>query len=158
LVLSVSEHCRSLCARTRSRQSRELNTMTALASWLNAFNKSLSKRRQSKRRASRTPLQVEALENRLLPAGPWTPPAHQMNLGYDPPMMLLTDGTVLALGNSGSPCWRLTPDASGSYINGTWSQVAAMQDSRLYFPSEVLPDGRVFVAGGEYGNGQQDGE
>ena len=27
-----------------------------------------------------------------------------------------------------------------------------MHDSRLYFSSQVLKDGRVFVAGGEYGS------
>ena len=73
--------------------------------------------------------------------------------------MLLTDGTVLvkttagdtdAIGNT----WdRLTPDASGSYINGTWSTIAPMHFSRLYFSTQVLPDGRLYVAGGEYGSG-----
>jgi hypothetical protein len=48
--------------------------------------------------------------------------------------------------------YRLTPDIHGSYVNGTWTTLAAMHDARLYFSSDVLPDGRVFVAGGEYGS------
>jgi hypothetical protein len=67
--------------------------------------------------------------------------------------LLLTDGTVLVLQNNGTSCSRLKPDASGSYSNGTWLPTASMNDSRLYFASMVLPDGRVFVGGGEYGTG-----
>jgi hypothetical protein len=76
---------------------------------------------------------------------------------FDPgAMFLLTDGTVMVqdLGPTagGSPdWWRLTPDSSGSYVNGTWSQAASMPDS--YSPhayaSAVLPDGRLAVEGGE---------
>lgn len=65
-------------------------------------------------------------------------------------MMLLTDGTVIFLGQ---PCSRLTPDIHGSYVNGTWSTLAPMHDSRTYYSSQVLRDGRVFVCGGEYGTG-----
>ncbi len=65
--------------------------------------------------------------------------------------MLLTDGTVIFLGQ---PCTRLTPDIHGSYVNGTWSTLAPMHDSRTYYSSQVLPDGRVWVCGGEYGSGK----
>jgi hypothetical protein len=69
-------------------------------------------------------------------------------------MMLLSDGTVMAQGGgstTASKIWyQLTPDASGSYQNGTWSQLASMSLERLYYASNVLPDGRVFVEGGEY--------
>src|SRR5690349_13322052 len=75
-------------------------------------------------------------------------------------MLLLPDGTVMAAKNydiantTPSNIWyRLTPDANGSYANGTWSTLAPMQRTRLYYPSQVLRDGRVFVAGGEYGTG-----
>jgi hypothetical protein len=49
----------------------------------------------------------------------------------------------------------LTPDNSGSYVNGTWSQAASLPVgySPLYFASAVLPDGRVIVEGGEYNFG-----
>src|SRR5262249_40980736 len=68
--------------------------------------------------------------------------------------MLLSDGTVMIQGGGGafaSKNWyKLTPDASGSYINGTFSPRASMGLERLAFPSNVLPDGKVFVLGGEY--------
>ena len=68
-------------------------------------------------------------------------------------MLLLTDGTVMCQ-NSGNTTWYLlTPDIHGSYLNGTWSTLAPMHDSRRYYSSQVLRDGRVFVAGGEYGTG-----
>jgi Galactose oxidase, central domain len=75
-------------------------------------------------------------------------------------MLLLSDGTVMVANNydlatttPGSAWYRLTPDATGSYVNGTWSALASMQDTRLYYSSMVLKDGRVFVAGGEFGTG-----
>jgi len=48
--------------------------------------------------------------------------------------------------------WRLTPDVSGSYLNGTWSQLASLPAgyAPLYYSSAVLKDGRVLVMGGEY--------
>jgi hypothetical protein len=64
-------------------------------------------------------------------------------------MMLLTDGTVMV--KTGNAAWsRLSPSATGSYVNGTWSALAPMSTGRLYFASNVLQDGRVFVLGGEY--------
>ncbi len=72
-------------------------------------------------------------------------------------MHLLPDGTVMVSKNDGSTIgnawYRLTPDVHGSYVNGTWTTLAPAHDTRLYYPSEVLRDGRVFVAGGEYGTG-----
>jgi hypothetical protein len=65
-------------------------------------------------------------------------------------MLLLTDGTVMCSESDGMHWWRLTPDAYGNFIQGTWSPLASAHHARLYFASAVLPDGRVFVAGGEY--------
>ena len=76
-------------------------------------------------------------------------------------MMLLSDGTVMAANNSnaiGNAWYRLTPDSHGSYLNGTWITLAPMHDTRLYYSSAVLKDGRVFVAGGEYGTGASTSE
>lgn len=74
-------------------------------------------------------------------------------------MLLLTDGTVLVKTDScksdttATSTWaKLTPDNHGSYINGTWTTIAPMHDTRVYFASQVLKDGRVFVAGGEIEN------
>ncbi|MGC9987128.1 MAG: Ig-like domain repeat protein [Terriglobales bacterium] len=85
--------------------------------------------------------------------------------------LLLTDATVIAIdcGNSLSGEWyKLTPDITGSYVNGTWTEIATLpvfynvdgwveiQYSPLNFASAVLPDGRVIVMGGEY-NGPYEG-
>ena len=57
------------------------------------------------------------------------------NLGV---MLLLSDGTVMAKGDTcncdsvGTNLWnKLTPDSHGSYVNGTWSNIAPMHDSRV---------------------------
>jgi hypothetical protein len=66
--------------------------------------------------------------------------------------LLLTDGSVI-IQDAGCPdWWRLTPDNTGSYVNGTWTQIASLPDgySPLYHSSAVLPDGRVIIMGGEY--------
>jgi hypothetical protein len=94
----------------------------------------------------------------LAGAQSWAPLSNQ------PPVpiqttLLLTDGTVMAQETSNGlgtgNWWKLTPDNTGSYQNGTWSQRGSMPSG--YAPrdyaSAVLPDGRVVVVGGEY-NGQ----
>jgi hypothetical protein len=66
--------------------------------------------------------------------------------------LLLTDGTAMVHQYNSPNWWRLTPDMTGSYVNGTWSQLASMPSdyAPLYFASAVLADGRVIVEGGEY--------
>lgn len=66
--------------------------------------------------------------------------------------LLLTDGTVMVQPIESNSWWRLTPDNFGSYINGTWTQVASLPSGYgpLYYASAVLPDGRLLVEGGEY--------
>lgn len=64
-------------------------------------------------------------------------------------MFLLTDGTVMVQDEGGSTWKRLVP-ANGSYLNGTWLDVAPMGVGRLYYASGMLRDGRVLVSGGEY--------
>jgi len=68
------------------------------------------------------------------------------------PALLLTDGTVMVHDACGADWWKLTPDNTGSYINGSWTQLASLPSgySPLYYASAVLPDGRVIVEGGEY--------
>ncbi|MEP7119072.1 MAG: kelch repeat-containing protein, partial [Acidobacteriota bacterium] len=65
---------------------------------------------------------------------------------------LLTDGSVMCQQEGGVRWKRLTPDAFGSYINGSWSELAPMHWTRRYYASAVLQDGRVIVCGGEYSN------
>jgi hypothetical protein len=89
---------------------------------------------------------------RAMAVGTLTPLTHTAPSSVDL-MLLLSDGTVMVQRSGISSNWyRLTPDIHGSYVNGTWTTLAAMHDARLYFSSDVLPDGRVFVAGGEYGS------
>ena len=60
-------------------------------------------------------------------------------------------------GNSGA--WHiLTPDSTGSYINGTWSSGGCLPSgySPWYFGSQVLLDGKtIVIEGGEYNNGSE---
>ncbi len=96
-------------------------------------------------------------------AGTWAPLTNPAPDNIDL-MLLLSDGTVLAAsgepgaGGFGNAWYKLTPDANGSYLNGTWSTLAPMNYDRLYYSSQVLRDGRVLVAGGEYGTGTNSAE
>jgi len=123
-------------------------------------------------------------------AGNWTPLTHQPtfmnppsacaqypNANCAPPggfsdggvfnANLLTDGSVLVEAITYDDNfsyafveYKLTPDRFGSYLNGTWTQVASIPDAEtslnpngwgpVYFASAVLPDGRVIYEGGEY--------
>lgn len=92
--------------------------------------------------------------------GTWTALKQNSPDTYGGQMLLLTDGTVIIKSEAGGGdgvgnTWeKLTPDIHGSYINGTWSKtIPAMYNTRLDFSSQVLKDGRVYVAGGEYGTG-----
>ena len=97
-----------------------------------------------------------------VPSGTWTALANSPSYASGGGMLLLSDGTVLAKsgggGGQGTIYNKLTPDASGSYINGTWSTIAPMHNDRLYYSTQLLKDGRVYVAGGEYGAGGSHGE
>ncbi len=67
----------------------------------------------------------------------------------------LTDGTVMAQGFGDSDWWRLTPDNTGSYVNGAWTRLATLPAGYVpdAFASAVLADGRLVIEGGEYNNG-----
>jgi hypothetical protein len=93
------------------------------------------------------------------PASPWTPLKNAPPFGTPGTMLLESDGTVLVHNEPDNNTtggttdwWKLTPDSHGSYIDGTWSQIASMPAgyTPLYFASAVLPDGRMIVEGGEY--------
>ncbi len=89
-------------------------------------------------------------------AGTWTA------LANNPPVsvneaLVLSDGSILTDNGSGQ-CARLTPDIHGSYVNGTWTQLTSMNFTRLFFSTEMLTNGTVFVAGGEDGNGNDHAE
>jgi len=77
-------------------------------------------------------------------------PSQGVGLGFQ-----LTDGSVMFQGADSFSWFKLTPDQSGSYLKGTWSQAATLpagyapQD----FSSAVLADGRLVIVGGEYNFG-----
>jgi hypothetical protein len=81
------------------------------------------------------------------------PPAFQTDTA-----LLLTDGRAMVHEYNTPNWWTLTPDNSGSYLNGTWKKLASMPSTYapLYFASQVLTDGRVLVEGGEYNFLNQD--
>ena len=81
----------------------------------------------------------------------WTPLANLPPGGSVINMLLLTDGSVITQsGDDGQHWFKLIPDAHGSYVNGTWTTTAPMSFPRLYFTTNVLQDGRVWLLGGEY--------
>lgn len=84
-------------------------------------------------------------------AGTWKPLDNQPTFNAST-MLLLTDGTVMCQQSGGTNWYKLTPDPFGDYIKGTWSPLAPMINTRLYYASAVLRDGRVLVCGGEYSN------
>ena len=85
------------------------------------------------------------------PAGTWTPLVHQLNLfnGIANPV-LLPDGTVLVQDAGFDDWYKLTPNRHGSYVKGTWTQIANAPYNPLYHSTGVLPDGRMVIEGGEY--------
>ena len=67
-------------------------------------------------------------------------------------MLLLTDGSVMVdvgQDGTGNEWYRLTPDTSGNYADGTWHALENSNIGRLFFGSTVMQDGDVMVMGGE---------
>jgi hypothetical protein len=99
-------------------------------------------------------------------AGTWAALTHRTpNItpnGNPSLMLLLSDGTVMveneATGNGGTNWFRLTPDIHGSYADGTWTQLASMHYGRAGCASDIMTNGNVFFAGGEYGTGDPNSE
>ncbi len=69
---------------------------------------------------------------------------------------LATDGTVIGQGYQPNLWYRYTPDATGGYIDGTWTQIASLQAgyNPSAYSSAVLADGRLAIIGGEYNAGE----
>ena len=98
------------------------------------------------------------LPGRVSAEGTWVALNHSAPGGIET-MLLLSDGTVMAQGGGSSTTWyKLTPDTTGSYINGSWTTLTSMHYSRLYYSSDMLTNGNVFVAGAEYGTGTTNAE
>jgi Kelch motif protein len=86
------------------------------------------------------------------PSSRWQPLTNQAPSGLNGVQIMIqaTDGSILVQAYDGQTWMKLTPDDRGSYINGTWTTLASEPIPRLYFASQIMPDGRLFVAGGEY--------
>ena len=112
--------------------------------------------RKRKQKSRPVQLYMETLEERTLLTGTWTQLSHNASISVGT-MLLLPNGNVVAMDDGGNtPGWvELTPTAAGSYDQGTWSNLASMNGSRLYDGSVVLPSDKVIVYGGEYFNGPQ---
>lgn len=98
------------------------------------------------------PVLALLLDVQLHAAGTWSALVNP-SPGTPQFMVLLTDGTVMCQSGGSANWYRLSPDLHGSYVNGTWSTITPMHDTRRFMATQVLRDGRVFVAGGEYGTG-----
>ena len=89
--------------------------------------------------------------------GTWTNVATLAPHQNNGQMLLMTDGRIMCHTVAGGTLgdgtiWDiLTPDSTGSYVNGTWSSTAGMTQERFSFSSEVLQSGNIYAAGGEYG-------
>ena len=97
-------------------------------------------------------------------SGVWTALNNQPSFFASAGAYLLTDGRVLVEDAqlTDDAWWTLTPDNTGSYINGSWTQVASpgpcpngksagsTMYAPLYYASAVLADGRFVMIGGEY--------
>lgn len=66
--------------------------------------------------------------------------------------VLLMDGGVIIQDFCSRDWYKLTPDRFGDYSKGSWSKIAQLPKgyAPYAYSSQVLPDGRVIIAGGEY--------
>jgi hypothetical protein len=88
----------------------------------------------------------------LPPAGPWQLVTNKPGTFSLSNPLLLPDGTVMVQRTCTTNWYKLTPDNTGNYVNGTWSSLAVSPYAPLFFGSAVLADGRVIIEGGEYDN------
>jgi hypothetical protein len=73
-------------------------------------------------------------------------------------MLLMTDGTILIHDAYGANWYRLAPDSNGRYHTAgvSWSGPFAMANTRQFFGSGIVKDGRVYTVGGEYSSAGND--
>ena len=103
-----------------------------------------------------TALACFALATTLTQAQSWSTITNPPPVGVGLCMLLTHGGVMCQADLYNLPAWyKLTPDANGSYLNGTWSSLASMPLGYVpsAYASAVLADGRVVVVGGEYNNG-----
>ncbi|HEY2828394.1 MAG TPA: hypothetical protein VGJ04_12405, partial [Pirellulales bacterium] len=106
-------------------------------------------KRKLAKRAQR--LQLETLEPRTMLTGTWTPVTN-LSAGGFARFAMLSNGSVIVPRGSGSAnagTQILTPDASGNYVNGTWSAGANFTFAPRGGGAVItLADGRLMYFGG----------
>ena len=75
----------------------------------------------------------------------------------------MSDGSVLVKtgdGTGSGTIWdKLTPSTFlGAYTIGSWTSTTPMNTDRRFFSNQLMRDGRLYTAGGEYGAGGPLGE
>ena len=85
------------------------------------------------------------------PVGAFANVVNNPGVNLNSPMQL-TDGSIIAGVSCTRNWWRLTPDINGSYLNGTWAQIADLPVGHAprFFGAGVFTDGRAILSGGEY--------
>jgi Abnormal spindle-like microcephaly-assoc'd, ASPM-SPD-2-Hydin/Kelch motif len=73
-------------------------------------------------------------------------------------MLLMTDGSILIHDAYEANWYRLAPDSKGRYDTAgvSWSGPFAMANTRQFFGSGIVKDGRVYAVGGEYSSAGND--
>jgi uncharacterized repeat protein (TIGR01451 family) len=101
------------------------------------------------RSARRRRFAMETLEPRAMLTGTWTPVTN-LSAGGFARFALLSNGSVMVpRGTTSAGTQLLSPDANGSYVNGTWSSGANFTiTARSGGAVIALPDGRLMYFGG----------
>ena len=113
-------------------------------------------------------LAISLIAAAIVSAGTWQPLTHPypaplilnpnngnlLSVGAASFPILMTDGSVMVQNCSpffaDGRIFKLTPDSHGSYVDGTWSELAPMPYVQAAAAQAVLADGRVIIEGGEY--------
>jgi hypothetical protein len=84
--------------------------------------------------------------------GAWTQITSVPGSFFPGSMLVGLDGNVYIHEDNTGIWYKLTPDTTGSYVNGSWTRIADMPlgYQPLYFASQVLRGGKILIEGGEY--------
>src|SRR5208337_3114077 len=132
----------------------EPNTLVlALASGvLGLLGSQWGRLRRRTRRPTRNRPQAEQLEGRVVLSTTltWTQASSSI-FGADT-MLQYPNGTIMMQGGiDETNVWNvLAPSSTGSYVNYSQPTSYLMGTQRLYFATNVLPNGNIFLLGGEY--------
>jgi uncharacterized repeat protein (TIGR01451 family) len=110
---------------------------------------SRSSRAVANRSSRRHRFAMEMLEPRAMLTGTWTPVTNLSAGGFARFALLSSGSVIVPRGATSAGTQLLTPDANGSYVNGTWSSGANFTITARSGGSVIaLPDGRLMYFGG----------